>query len=71
MTFGREWGIGDFNVTELIETAEMIDSLPFVRLEYVVRYKTIRSGDGFKERQSSLPIADLHRFTMPTLARSK
>lgn len=44
ITFGTEWGIGDFNVDELIETAEMIDSLPFVRLEYVVRYKTIRSG---------------------------
>jgi len=44
MTFGTKWGIGDFDVTELIETAEIIDSLPFVRLEYVVRYKTIRSS---------------------------
>ncbi len=44
ISFGTEWGIGNFNVIELIETAEMIDSLPFVRLEYVVRYKTIRSS---------------------------
>ena len=44
VTFGTEWEIGDFNVLELIKTAEMIDSLPFVRLEYVVRYKTIRSS---------------------------
>jgi len=44
ITFGMEWGIGDFNVDELIETAEMIDALPFVRLEHVVRYKTIRSS---------------------------
>ena len=44
ITFGTKWGIGDFDVVELIETAEMIDSLPFVRLEYVVRYKTIRSS---------------------------
>ena len=44
ITFGTEWGIGDFNVAELIETAEMIEALPFVRIEYVVRYKTIRSS---------------------------
>lgn len=44
ITFGMEWGIGDFNVGELIETAEIIDSLPFVKLEHVVRYKTIRSS---------------------------
>ncbi len=54
ITFGTEWGIGDFNVTELIETAEMIDSLPFVRLEYVVRYKTIRSGDNDLKLLSAL-----------------
>jgi len=45
LTFGMQWGIGDFNVIELIDTAEMIDSLPFVRLEHVVRYKTIRSSE--------------------------
>ncbi len=44
ITLGTEWGIGKFDVTELIDTAEMIDSLPFVRLEHVVRYKTIRSS---------------------------
>ena len=44
ITFGTEWGIGDFDVVELIETAEMIDFLPFVGLEHVVRYKTIRSS---------------------------
>ena len=45
ITFGQKWGIGHFNVAELIETAEIIDSLPFVRLEHVVAYKTIRSSD--------------------------
>ena len=54
ITFGTEWGIGDFNVTELIETAEMIDSLPFVRLEYVVRYKAIRSGEKDLKHLSAL-----------------
>lgn len=41
---GPKWGIGDFNVDELIETAELIDELPFVRLEHVIRYKEIRAG---------------------------
>lgn len=44
ITFGTAWGIGNFDVIELIETAEIINSLPFVRLEHVVRYKTIRSS---------------------------
>ena len=44
ITFGREWGIGSFDVDELIDTAETIDSLPFVRLDHVVTYKTIRSS---------------------------
>jgi hypothetical protein len=44
VTFGTQWGIGNFDVDELIETAETIGELPFVRLEYVVRYKNIRSS---------------------------
>lgn len=44
ITFGTEWGIGDFNVDELIDTAEIIVALPFVLLEHVVSYKTIRSS---------------------------
>lgn len=44
VTFGTEWGIGNFDVDKLIDTAEIIDRIPFVRLEHVVRYKTIRSS---------------------------
>ena len=44
ITFGMEWGIGDFDVDELIDTAEIIDGLPFVRLEHVARYKKIRAS---------------------------
>jgi hypothetical protein len=60
ITFGTEWGIGDFNVFELIETAELIDSLPFVRLEYVVHYKTIRSSAKDLKHLSALQ-ASSHR----------
>lgn len=45
VTFGTRWGIGDFDVGELIETAEVIDALPFVRLEHVICYKKIRSSE--------------------------
>jgi hypothetical protein len=41
LTFGNLWGIGEFDTDELIDEAEMIDGLPFVRLEHVARYKRI------------------------------
>ena len=45
LTFGTKWGIGNFDIDELIATAETIDDLQFVRLEHVVRYKKIRSSE--------------------------
>lgn len=45
ISFGTEWGIGDFSIDELISTAELIDGLPFARLEHVVRYKRLRCSD--------------------------
>ncbi len=44
ISFGRSWGIGNFDVDDLIDTAEIIEDLPFVRLEHVVRYKTERAS---------------------------
>ena len=44
ITFGTQWGIGAFDIDELIDTAEIIEVLPFVRLEHVLAYKTIRSS---------------------------
>lgn len=41
LTFGTEWGIGKFDINELIDSAELIDGLPFVRLEHVASYKEI------------------------------
>ena len=43
ITFGSTWGIGAFDIDKLIDTAEVIDGLPFVRVRYVIEYKTIRS----------------------------
>jgi hypothetical protein len=44
VTFGTEWAIGRFDVDELIDSAEMVNELPFVQLQHVVAYKTIRGS---------------------------
>ena len=41
LSFGTRWAIGEFDVNELIDTAEFIDCSPFVRLEHVIAYKQI------------------------------
>ena len=41
ITLGRSWGIGEFDIDQLIDSAEIIEGLPFVRLEYVSAYKKI------------------------------
>ena len=58
ITFGTKWGIGDFDVDELIDTAEIIESLPFVRLRHVVSYKTIRSSPKDMRHLEALAAAD-------------
>mgnify|MGYP001812000873 FL=1 len=45
MTFGTRWGIGEFQAEDLIDSAELIDGLPFVRLEHVLAYKEIRASE--------------------------
>jgi len=42
ITFGTAWGIGQFDINTLIDTAEVIQGLPFVQLRYVIEYKKIR-----------------------------
>jgi len=49
VTLGSRWGIGTFDIDQLIGTAEMVDGLPFVRLEHVVAYK--RLADRPKDRE--------------------
>ncbi len=45
VTFGNKWGIGNFDVDALIDDAEYIGGLPFVRLEYFVHCKMIRASE--------------------------
>ena len=41
ITIGTSWGIGEFVIDELIDTAEEIDGLPFVKLRHVIEYKML------------------------------
>jgi hypothetical protein len=57
ITIGRRWAIGDFDVDDLIDTAELIEGLPFVDLRYVADYKRI--ADRPKDRRH-LEIMERH-----------
>lgn len=41
ITIGTSWAYGDVDIDAVIDTADIIDGLPFARLEHVVRYKNI------------------------------
>lgn len=45
LTFGNTWKYGEFDLDHLIDTAELIDGIPFVRLEHVVAYKRAAGRD--------------------------
>ena len=59
VTFGTRWAIGDFDVDRLIDTAERIGGLPFVRLEHVAAYK--RLADRPKDREHLRLLAESGR----------
>lgn len=59
VTLGRTWGIGQFDVDHLIDTAETIDGLPFVRLEHVVAYKRIADRPKDRRHLRALKAAGL------------
>jgi hypothetical protein len=41
LTFGRSWEYGDFDIDQLIDEAEIIAGLAFVRLASVIEFKKI------------------------------
>ncbi len=41
LTVGASWAFGAVDIDDLIDTAEIVDGVPFVRLEHVVAYKRI------------------------------
>ncbi len=56
LTFGTQWGIGNFDINELIDSAEAIDGLPYVPLEYVASYKEIRKRPNDLEHLQALEV---------------
>ena len=59
ISFGTIWGIGNFDIDELIDSAEFIDGLPFVRLKYVAEYKRIANRE--KDVEHLLALAEWQR----------
>ena len=49
LTFGNRWAIGEFDIDTLIDTAEEIHGIPFVRMEHVVSYK--KTANRRKDRE--------------------
>jgi hypothetical protein len=59
VSLGVRWAVGEVDVDRLIDTAEVIDGLPFVRLEHVVAYKQI--ADRPKDREHLRRLGDYRR----------
>lgn len=43
--FYKNWHPGDWDINKLIQEAEIIDDLPFVRLEEVLKWKKLKGRD--------------------------
>jgi hypothetical protein len=66
LTFGTTWKYGAFDLDALIDTAEIIDGLPFVRLEHVVVYKRVADRPKDREHLQLLHEAGRPRGTEPS-----
>ena len=49
LSFGTTWVLGDIDIDEVIDTAEVIDGIAFARIEYVERFKL--AADRAKDRE--------------------
>ncbi len=57
ITVGSSWAYGNFSIDDLIDTSEIIDGIPCVRLKYVVAFKEI--ADRPKDRDHLASISAL------------
>lgn len=58
ITVGHNWPYGLFRIDELIDTAEILDGIPCVRLEHIVAYKELF---GRPKDRKHLSIIEAHR----------
>ncbi|MBN2112649.1 MAG: hypothetical protein JW785_00820 [Acidimicrobiia bacterium] len=61
VTLGVRWAVGDLDADDLINTAEEIDGLPFVRLEHVAAYKRLAGRPKDREHLRRLDEWRRHR----------
>lgn len=61
VTVGRSWAYGDIDINEAIDSADIIEGLPYVRLEFVVAYK--RAAARAKDRDHLRLLAQWQRST--------
>ena len=45
LSVGATWAYGDVDIDDLIDSAELFDGVPFVRIEHVIAYKRIADRD--------------------------
>ena len=65
LSFGTRWAIGDFDTDELIDNSELIDELPFVQLENVVKYKLVRASPRDLQHLEALEESEFSICAMP------
>lgn len=65
LTFGTTWAIGNVDAGEIIDTAEMIQGMPFARLKHVVAYKKLSNRPKDLAHLEALARYDLARDEMP------
>ena len=59
ITFGRSWRYGDVDIEHLIDTADELEGIPFVRLEHVIAYKRIADRPKDRVHLAALAAAGL------------
>jgi hypothetical protein len=60
ITLGCRWAVGEVDIDRLIDTAEVIDGLPFVRLEHVMAYKGLANRP--KDREHLRALEEYQRW---------
>lgn len=69
ISFGRTWGLGEFDLDRLIDDAEWIEGLPFVRLDHVIAYKRFAARPKDRSHLELIDAwqADQRRRSLPRL----
>lgn len=70
LSFGNVWAYGDIDLDKLIDTAEIIDGIPFAKLHYLRIYKKILNRPKDIEHLAALDAWEHNPTTVVRAARS-